>query len=120
MSSTSDAALGEAIGRAASCAAGFAGCEPQPPDVGVALRGRVWVGAASHAVPASFAALELARDGRIVSTTATDRGGRFAFKGSLEEGSYVLAVTGGHLIGSTTVYVARCTPAVTLFAARTQ
>src|SRR5262245_13607727 len=76
LSESSQGAVNEALGRALWCGVSSGGRQSQPPEVGVFMRGRVLVGGRLNAVPASYAKLDLERNGYVVASTATDRHGR--------------------------------------------
>jgi hypothetical protein len=87
----------------------------RPPTVGVSLKGQVVVVKPLEGpTPVPYAEVALQHDGRTIATTASDREGRFQFRGSLSEQSYDLVVTPGDYEGSLTVRM-KGTPDVFLF-----
>jgi hypothetical protein len=113
-SQTTDAAVGEAVFRTISYAVTS---EPhaRPSTVGVSLKGQVVVVKPLEGpTPVPYAEVALRHDGRTIATTASDREGRFQFRGSLPEESYDLVLTPGDYEGSLTVRM-KGTPDVFLF-----
>jgi hypothetical protein len=115
--SQTDAAMGEVLSRTINCAAtaSLTDCHARPPTVGVSLKGQVVVVKPLEGpTPVPYAEVALQHDGRTIATTASDREGRFQFRGSLPEESYDLVLTPGDYQGSLTVRM-KGTPDVFLF-----